>query len=210
VQLLLIDALCRFVLGSESGTIVHRSTGESAESQGGRVRSSSRLLATTFVSVMGMGCGSDGDAGVTDNKTIGDLSSAEVATVCKSVQSKMDRLAKAFVSITCTQIALVDEGTCTAERKSCVADPPEEATLGAEADFDCAADSQESITNDCPKLTVGELQGCLESVVKTFETTASSYTCSSEGGELASPGTPKACMDLKGVCPMLADFSGNT
>lgn len=159
---------------------------------------------------MGVSCGSDSDGGGgTSNKTIGELSTAEVASLCKSVESKMDRLAEAFVSITCTQIALVDEDTCTSERKSCVADPPEEATLGADAEFECAEDEQDSITTDCPELTVSELQGCLEAVVKSFESAASSYSCSSDGGELAAPGTPQACKSLKSVCPQLADFSGS-
>jgi hypothetical protein len=170
------------------------------------------VLATTLAGVVGMGCGESGSDGLgaASNDAIGDLSSSEVAAVCKSVQAKIDRLAKAFVSITCTQIALVDEDTCAAERKSCIANPPEEATLGADADFDCRAESQESITNDCPKLTVNQLQGCLEAVVKNFETTASAYSCGADDGELASPDTPKACKDLEEVCPMLADFSGNT
>jgi hypothetical protein len=176
------------------------------------VRFSSLLLATMLASAMAMSCGGDaGDGGgASSNKTVGELSPSEITSVCKSVQSKMDRLADAFVSITCTQLALPDPDTCTAERKSCVADPPEEATLGADADFDCAADSQGSITNDCPELTVGELQGCLEAVVKSVESAASSYTCSSDGSELESPATPKACRDLKAVCPMLADFSGTS
>jgi hypothetical protein len=171
------------------------------------VRFTTIWIATTLASVLGAGCGDD-DGSSSGDQTIGELSTSQVATLCKSVQAKMDRLEKAFISVICTDEALFDEDTCSAERKSCIADPPAEATLGDDANLECGADKQESVTTDCPMLTVDQLQGCLEAVVKSFETTAASFTCTSDPDALEEPATPKACRDLKAVCPMLSDFSG--
>jgi len=173
------------------------------------MRFSTIWIATTLASVLGAGCGDDGGGDASSGKqTLGELSAAEVTTLCKSVQTKLDRLEKAFISIVCTDDAMFDEDTCTAERKSCIADPPVEATLGEDANLECDVDSDGSVTTECPKLTADQLQGCLEAVVKTIETTAASYTCSADPDAFEEPATPKACRDLKSVCPMLSDFSG--
>jgi hypothetical protein len=164
-------------------------------------------IATTVASVLGAGCGDDGGGERPGDQTLGELSSAEVTTLCRSVQTKMDRLEKAFISVVCTDDALFDEDTCSTERQSCIADPPADATLGDDVDLECA-DSDGSITTDCPELTVDQLQGCLEAVVKSLEAAAASYTCSSDPEVIEEPPTPRACSDLRAVCPMLSDFTG--
>jgi hypothetical protein len=161
------------------------------------------LFATALVTTA---CNDEGRSGENIGSTkLGELSTAETKDVCASVHAKMQQLEKAFVSVTCTDTALLDDDTCSEERAACIKDPPEDALLGDIA-IDCESGNELSVTEECPKVTVEQLENCLEETVKSVEDVAKALTCTTDESSLDDLEEIKACTDLEAICPELADL----
>jgi len=166
-----------------------------------------RALPFLFATALLMTACNDEDKGTEDlgSTKLGELSTADAKDVCKSVQAKMQRLEKAFVSVTCTDTALSDEDTCSEERAACIKDPPEDALLG-DLEIGCETGDELSVTEECPKVTVAQLEECLELTVKNVEDVAKALTCTTDESDLDDLDEIKACLDLEDICPLLADL----
>ncbi len=155
------------------------------------------------LSAAALGCGDDD--GVSGTQRVGDLSPSEVESVCKEVDAKFTRLEKAFVKVTCTILGQLSPTTCESARAQCIEDTPSSGSLDGMIDFACSG-TPDAITQICPDVTVGELQGCLEGIIDTIEAAVGQYGCDASA-TFDSPATPKACTDLGTRCAQLADFS---
>lgn len=165
-------------------------------------------LATMLVGALLMGCGDDGEGGVSASKKVGELSDSETQNFCGEVEETFARLQKIIVSVTCTERALEDEQTCSSVRRACIDDPPAEIDVAEQIDFECSGERDEGgLTRVCADVTVGELRSCVDGLLDALEDVADSFTCTSDLSALKPPAVPSACTKLGQRCATLSDLS---
>ncbi|HEY6876390.1 MAG TPA: hypothetical protein VI299_00140 [Polyangiales bacterium] len=160
-----------------------------------------------LAALLSVACGDDdGDSGAPSSTKLSDLSKQQLDAVCSDVDAHYLRFEKAFVSVDCTNKARRDQNTCEAMRSQCIKTTNPEGSLIGEVEFSCKGSST-SITTQCPQITAGELNTCMDAILDGVEGLAAKYTCTADQNALTLPPTPASCVALGDRCPMFAEFS---
>lgn len=154
-------------------------------------------------------CGDDDGSGeLSSSKKLGELSEAELTSVCADVDARYLDFEKAVVSVSCTQQGRADASTCTAVRQQCVDSTNPADALAGTVKFECKGTTG-SVASSCAQITVAELDACVDAIAASVETLATNYTCTADESVLQPPAAPANCTSLGERCPMFADFNVN-
>jgi hypothetical protein len=137
-----------------------------------------------FVLEVSLACGSTTDTGLPANKPLAQASQAEINMLCMAHESDATDIARG----NCVAEAFADTRDCKQAQSKC-----DVALKGVKPMCDHASQSELA---SC-KVTLGELEGCLDSLASYFR----SYRCDSANQSASS--TPACFTDITKACPDL-------
>lgn len=169
-----------------------------------------RWVMSSFVLIGALGCdedgGPDGVGGVSGDQRVIDLSEEEARDVCHAVQGKFDRVGRASQKITCIGNKFVaghDEAVCEANLDECTSGPLDRAFT-----LDCDAPGGGQGKLEGCDITVGELNACVDELLRAAEAGAAKVDCSSTREDLqsafAAEEPPESCSNVAKRCDALA------
>lgn len=165
----------------------------------------SKILVCALVVVAACGDDDDDGSGVSQSKTLDEVTGAEAKELCEWTVDQRNEISVTTEQACTVAAALAtdDESACLVARNACVEADRE--PVNVDDDAPCADVTSNDVT--CDQATVGDYENCVTAFTKQVGDVYRSASCG-KAGELNEPSMPDACRSLNEKCPGILEDVG--